>query len=82
MSEAGMCERCGWALSGHIRSQYGLDCPTRHRPGFHRSSSDRAGEPQTLVVSHEELCGCVLDDCEFKKGWRAALRAVSKWGGA
>lgn len=134
MNDASICERCGWSLLGHLRSQYGLDCPTTSRPGFHRESTsrafevpqlsaldavkvwsresggwtrsaerdyiegyqdaqeavrglirshpDRLGEPQTLVVSHEELCGCVLDDCEFKKGWRAALRAQAKWGSA
>lgn len=33
-----LCDRCGWALSGHLRSQYGLDCPPGGvRPGFRRS---------------------------------------------
>lgn len=39
-------------------------------------------DAQTLDVSHEEICGCVLDDCEFKEGWRAAIRAAAKWGSA
>ena len=41
-----------------------------------RSEQGETSDAQTLVVAHDELCGCVLDDCEFKQGWRAALRAA------
>lgn len=37
-SKQELCDRCGWALSGHVRSQYGPDCPPGgSRPGFRRS---------------------------------------------
>lgn len=58
MSEAVVCERCGWALSGHIKSQYGLDCPTISRPGFHRASGGRE-----VTVSSQ------LSALDAVKGW-------------
>lgn len=78
-------ESGGWTRSAERDYIEGYQDAQEAVRGLIRSHSDRPGEPsdaQTLVASHERVCGCVLDDCEFKQGWRAALRAVSKWGGA
>jgi hypothetical protein len=35
-SYPGCCERCGWSLSSHGHSQYGVDCPWGRSPAFDR----------------------------------------------
>lgn len=61
-----LCDRCGWAISGHVSSTYGLDCPMSPRPGFRRSE---VPEPSAETVLHltdslkmlrESLCAVQL----------------------
>lgn len=54
-----LCDRCGWAISGHLRSQYGLDCPPGgSRPDFRRSE---VPEPSRIGCN---VCGEALPDGE------------------
>ena len=64
--EREICDRCGWATSGHLRSQYGLDCPPGGaRPGFRRAVQS---EPTARHTFDSDDCVTRECDCANRQG--------------
>lgn len=71
----GCCSRCGWALSGHARSQYGLDCPWGVSP------AKRAGHIGVLVNLSQMLDRLEAAEARVATGLREAADFIKDTSG-